>query len=107
MNRLIIASAALLLLAFVPVGSQAAPAQQRPDTAYNPSVVLVDGWWEQEHHDDAPDRYWKLQPQQRQRYDKLQAEQNRRDAQRRRLDDEDHRAVEQQHGILGFSLTVH
>lgn len=106
MNRLLIASAALSLLAFSPVGGQAAPAAPRPDSAYNPSVVLVDGWWEQEHHDDAPDRYWKLPPGQRQKYDKLQAAQRQRDAQRRRLDDEDRRGIEQQHGILGFTLQV-
>jgi len=107
MNRLLAASGALLLLAVAPVASQAAPGLQRPDTAANPSVILVDGWWEQEHHDDAPQRYWQLPPGQRHRYDQIQAAQRQREMQRRRFDEEDRRGMEQQHAILGFTLQVH
>jgi hypothetical protein len=36
-------------------------------------IARVDGWWEQEHREDAfQDRYWHLPPEQRERYGKLE-----------------------------------
>jgi len=107
MNRLVFVSAAALLFCLAPVSDFAAPTAQRPVASANPSLVLVDGWWEQESRNpDARDRYWRLPPGQRQRYDKLQAEQSRRAELRRRYDDDDRRAVQQQHLILGFQVQV-
>jgi hypothetical protein len=108
MYRIVFASAAVLVLALAPQPGSAASFAQRPVTATNPAITLVDGWWEQEHHEqDAPNRYWQLQQQQRERYDRLQAEQYRREQQRRKFDEDDRRALQQQHGILGFQLTIH
>ena len=108
MYRIVFASAAVLVLGLAPQPGSAASLAQRPVTAVNPSITLVDGWWEQEHHEqDAPDRYWHLQQEQRQRYDRLQAEQRRRDEQRRKFEEDDRRALQEQHGILGFQLTIH
>jgi Spy/CpxP family protein refolding chaperone len=108
MHRILFVSAAVLVLGLAPQPGSAASLAQRPVTAANPSITLVDGWWEQEHHEqDAPNRYWQLQQEQRQRYDRLQAEQRRRDEQRRKFDQDDRRALQEQHGILGFQLTIH
>ena len=108
MHRILVASAAVLLFGLTPVTGMAASSALRPAVAANPSITLVDGWWEQEHHDqDAPDHYWKLPPQQRERYDHLQAQQNQREQQRRKIEDENNRAIQEQHKILGFQVTIH
>ena len=108
MHRILIASAAILLVGLAPLTGMAASSALRPVVTANPSVTLVDGWWEQEHHEqDAPDHYWRLQQEQRQRYDRLQAEQRRRDQQRRRFEEDDRRAVQEQHRMLGFQVIIH
>ena len=43
-----------------------------------PAVTLVAGWWEQENHGDAADRYWQLKPAERKRYDAAEARIQRR-----------------------------
>ena len=107
MNRYLFAPPVLALLALTPLPSQAAPFAAPTPQATNPSVTLVDGWWEHEHHEgDAPDRYWHLQREQRDRYDRLQAEQARREAERRRFDDDDRRGLEEQHRLLGFQIVI-
>ncbi len=108
MTRLLFAALAVPLLAVVPLAGQAASPMPRPVATANPAITFVDGWWEQEHREqDAPDRYWKLPPQQLQRYNRLQAEHDRREAQRRRIDDDNRRAEEEQHRILGFQINIH
>jgi hypothetical protein len=105
MRRMLPISLALLLL--TPVAAMAGMIGPRPIDTAPSSITLVDGWWEQEHHDDAPDRYRKLPPPKLHRYDQLQAEQARRDAQRRKLAEQDRAAQAEQHRILGFQVTVH
>jgi hypothetical protein len=105
MRRILSTSLALLLL--TPVAAMAGMIGPRPVDTAPSSITLVDGWWEQEHHDDARDRYWKLPPQKVQRYNQLQAAQAQRDAQRRKLAEQDRRAQEEQHRMLGFQVIVH
>jgi hypothetical protein len=108
MHRIFFASAAIMLIGLAPQPGSAASFAQRPVTAANPSITLVDGWWEQEHHEqDAPDHYWRLQQQQRERYDRLQSEQYRREQQRRRFNEDDRRALQEQHRLLGFQIIIH
>jgi hypothetical protein len=109
MRSIVSASAIVLLFGLTPVtGATAAAANLVTSVAHgNPAITFVDGWWEQEHHDqDAPQRYWRLKSQQRERYDRLQAEQARRDKQRRQLDEENRRAEEEQHRMLGFEMII-
>ena len=107
MHRILFAPAAVLLLGLTPLTGMAASIGERPVVAANPSITFVDGWWEQEHHDkDAPQKYWGLQPQQRARYDSLQAEQARREQQRRKIDEANARAQKEQHQLLGFQVNI-
>jgi hypothetical protein len=105
MRHILWTSLALLLL--TPVTGMAAMIGPRPVDTTPSSITLVDGWWEQEHHDDAPDRYRKLPPPKAHRYDQLQAEQNRRAAQRSKLDAQDRAAQAEQHRMLGFQVVIH
>jgi len=105
MRPILWTSLALLLL--TPITGKAAMIGPRPNDTTPSSIILVDGWWEQEHHDDAPDRYRKLPPQKHQRYDQLQAAQNRRAQQRQKLEEQDRAAQAEQHRMLGFPVTAH
>jgi hypothetical protein len=108
MHRILFASAAFLLIGLAPHAGMAASLAQRPVTAAHPSVTFVDGWWEQEHHEqDARERYWRLPPQQYERYNRLEAEQAQREQQRRRMEEEYRRAQEEQHRLLGFQIIIH
>jgi hypothetical protein len=103
MNRIFFASAALLIGALAPVNGVGAPVTSRPAAASGPSLTFAEGWWEQEHREqEARERYWRLPRQQQERYNRLEGEQNRRAAQRRKFDDADNRAREEQHRLLGF-----
>jgi hypothetical protein len=96
-------SVVVLLFGLTPGVGAAAPIVQRPAVTTNPAIASVDGWWEQEHREqDARDRYWHLPPKQLQRYHRLQADSDRRDQQRRKIDDENTRARQEQHRLLGF-----
>jgi hypothetical protein len=107
MRRIISASAVVLLFGLAPVTGAAAANPRTPAAHGNPAITSVDGWWEQEHHDqDAPQRYWRLKSQQRARYDRLQAERNRRDQQRRQIDEANRRADQEQHRMLGFEMIL-
>jgi hypothetical protein len=107
MRRIVSVSAVVLLFGLTPVVGMAAAVVQRPFVTPNPSITFVDGWWEQEHHDqDAPQRYSRLPPQQFNRYNQLQAETNRRDEQRRQMDADNSRAQQEQHRLLGFDVIV-
>ena len=107
MRRIISVSAVVLFFGLAPVVGMAAAVVQRPFVTHNPSITFVDGWWEQEHHEqDAPQRYSRLPPQQLERYNQLQAETNQRNEQRRRMDADNSRAQEEQHRLLGFDVIV-
>jgi len=102
MNRIFVAAAALLIYGFTPLNGMAASIMPRPQ-ATDPFITFVEGWWEQEHREqEARERYWHLPRQQLDRYNHLQAEQNRRAAQRRKFDDDDNRARQEQRRLLGF-----
>ena len=108
MRRIISASVAVLFLGLTPVTGFAAPGMQKPVASSNPAITQVDGWWEQEHHDqDARERYQRLPPKQYQRYNRLQAEQMRREQQRREIDAANQRSLREQHSLLGFEFTIH
>src|SRR5579862_2134541 len=72
MPRLVI-SLCSAMIAFAPLAAVAAPDfPAAPPAGPNP-IVRVDGWWEQEHREDAfRDRYWHLPPEQREHYDQLE-----------------------------------
>jgi hypothetical protein len=100
MRRLVSSSLALLFLGLAP---GAASAASLAPPARNPSITLVDGWWEREHRaDDARQQYWRLPPPAAARYNQLQAEINRLETQRAAIDQRIARAVNEQHEILGF-----
>ena len=68
----IVTSLCSALIALVPLAAVAAPSLPAPAAGPN-HVVQVEGWWEQEHREDAfRDRYWHLPPPQRERYDQLE-----------------------------------
>jgi hypothetical protein len=103
MRRIFSASVVALLFGLAPGTGTAASIVQRPVVTANPAVTFVDGWWEQEHREkDARERYWRLPPQQLNRYHRLQADSDRREQQRHRIDDENSRARQEQHRLLGF-----
>ena len=58
----------------VPLAAIAAPAPPPiPAVRAADHVIQVQGWWEQEHREDSfRDRYWRLPPEQRARYDRLE-----------------------------------
>lgn len=45
----VFASAAVLVLGLIPAAGFAASTVPKPTTTDNPSVILVQGWWEHEH----------------------------------------------------------
>ena len=103
MRGIFSASVGVLLFGLAPGTGTAASIVQRPVVIANPAVVFADGWWEQEHREqDARERYWRLPPKQLHRYHRLQADSDRREQQRRRIDDENSRARQEQHRLLGF-----
>lgn len=51
----------------------AAPTHGLAVAAPATAVTLVEGWWEQENHGDATDRYWQLKSTERKRYDAAEA----------------------------------
>jgi hypothetical protein len=107
MRHLLSASAIALLFGLTPVTGMAASMVQRPVATTNPSITLVDGWWEQEHREqDARERYWRLPPPKLDRYHRLQADNDRREQQRRRIEDQNRRAIQEQHRLLGFDVIV-
>ena len=106
MRRIFSASVVALLFGLPPV-SVAAPIVQRPVVTTNSSITLVDGWWEQEHREqEARERYWRLPPPELNRYHRLQADYDRRERQRRRIDEQNRRAIEEQHRLLGFQVII-
>jgi len=103
MHRAIVASLAVLVLGLAPLKGASATVLPAPGAAAgNPAIYFVDGWWEQEHRSDASDRYSKWSPAKRKQYDRIQAAQNKRDAERRRIEDQNNRAVQDQHRLLGY-----
>ncbi len=96
MYRSFTGSVVVLLLSFVPQASPATPLAPKPVVTADAPVTLVEGWWEREHRDDARDRYWKLAPEKRRQYDRLQAKTRQHDEQRRG------RAIQEQHRLLGY-----
>ena len=96
-------SATLLVLGAAPVFGHAAPIPPGPAVVDHRAVTLVQGWWEQEHRrGDARRRYWRLPPEELERYNRLQYRINQLMEQRREIDEHIHRAQEEQKRILGF-----
>jgi hypothetical protein len=103
MRRFVSASAAVLLFGLTPVAGFAAAVAPKPMITANPSVTLVQGWWEHEHREQrARDGYWRLPPPELDRYNHLQSEINQLQEQRREIDERLSRALEEQHRMLGF-----
>ena len=67
------------------------------------AVTLVGGWWEQENHSDAPDRYWQMNRTERKRYDaaetRIQKRHNHHVAQ---YNQRDARDVATEHRLLHY-----
>lgn len=101
MRRIVFASVAVLGL--IPVAGFAASTVPKPMVTANPSVTLVQGWWEHEHMERrAREGYWRLPPPELDHYNRLQIEINELQEQRREIDERISRAVREQHRILGF-----
>jgi hypothetical protein len=72
MRKLSIAFGATLL-AFAPVVGSAAPALPDVNAGGRPAVTLAQGWWEHEgRYEELRERYWRLPPRERARYNDLQ-----------------------------------
>lgn len=104
MHRLILVPATLALLGLGTVTGSAAPMDRHPVVARAPAITLVEGWWEQENRNDAPDRYWRLKPADRRRYDQVQARIERRHRQYHldQYDHRDNRDLAEQHRLLRY-----
>ena len=96
MPRIFVGSVVILVLGLAPHAGSAMPATAKPTVTTEAPFILVEGWWEREHREDARDRYWRLTPEKRKQYDRLQADTKRRDEERR------NRAVQEQHRLLGY-----
>ena len=69
MRRILLSLCSAVIVAS-PLIAEAAP---RPAAPAASPIVRVQGWWEQEHREDAfRDRYWRLPPNERARYDQLE-----------------------------------
>ena len=102
MRRFVYASAAVLVLGLIPAAGFAASTVPKP-TNDNPSVTLVQGWWEHEHMERrAREGYWRLPPPELDHYNRLQIEINQLQEQRREIDERLRRAEREQHRMLGF-----
>jgi hypothetical protein len=61
------------MIALFPLAAVAAPDFPPAPAAAPSHLVRVQGWWEEEHREDAfRDRYWHLPPGQRERYDQFE-----------------------------------
>jgi hypothetical protein len=103
MRSLIVLSATALVFGIGMAAGSAAPASGLAVAAPAPTVTLVDGWWEQENHNDAGDRYWQLSPRNRRSYDAAEARIQRRH--HHHLDQYDHhddRDVKTEHRLLKY-----
>ena len=71
-------SVAIAALSLLPAVASAGPATAQPVPSGDTSVLLAQGgppqgWWEQEGRpDELRDRYWRLPPRERFRYDQLE-----------------------------------
>jgi hypothetical protein len=103
MRRIVCGSVAVALLGLTPVASFAGAIAPKPMITGNPSVTLVQGWWEHEHRERrAREGYWRLPPPQLDRYNQLQSEISQLQQQRREIDERLSRALQEQHRMLGF-----
>jgi len=103
MRRIVFATVALALLGLTPVAGTAAPMVPETTTAGRPSITLVEGWWEQQHREEEyRDRYWRLPPRERDRYNRLQYQINQLQQQRQQIDAQLNRAQQDQYRLLGY-----
>ena len=73
--RRIATSLSVAMIALSPLAAVAAPDFPAAPYAAPGHIVRVDGWWEQEHREDAfRDRYYHLPPERRERYDRLESQ---------------------------------
>lgn len=99
----LITCAVALLLGLAPVIGHTEPIASKPNGAANPSLILTQGWWEQENRwRSARERYWRLPPPALDRYNQLQYEINELMERRREIDERLSHAQREQHRILGF-----
>lgn len=103
MRTLILVSATALVFGLgTPTGS-AAPTAGLATAAPAPAITLVEGWWEQENHADAADRYSQLSPSDRKRYDAAEARiQTRHHHRVEHYDKRDARDLKTEHTLLHF-----
>jgi hypothetical protein len=96
-------SATALVLGLGTATTPAAPTQRLDAGVSSPTVMLVDGWWERENHNDAGDRYWQLPPRDRRRYDATEARiLKRHHHQLDQYDHHDDRDVATEHRLLHY-----
>jgi hypothetical protein len=104
MRRLILISSAVAAFSLGGAAASAAPTHGLAVAAPIPAVTLVEGWWEQENHGDAADRYWQLNRTDRRRYDAAEARIQQRHK-RYHLDQYDHRDdrdLQTEHRVLHY-----
>ena len=81
----------------------AAPTHGLAVAAPAPAITLVEGWWEQENHGDAADRYSKLKPADRKQYDAAEARiQKRHKGHVDQYDKSDARDLATEHRLLRY-----
>jgi hypothetical protein len=102
-RRLALVSVSVLLSGLSPLVGHAASQPPKQIAIANPSVTLVQGWWEREHREErARQGYWRLPPEEREHYNRLQGEISQLQRQRHEIDERLNRAEEEQRRILGF-----
>jgi len=90
---------AIAALSLLPVVGSAAPAATPAMPSGDASVLLAQGgpppgWWEQEGHaNELRDRYWRLPPRERFRYDQLEQQIRDLQARQEQLRREQHRIL--------------
>lgn len=103
MRRFVSASVAVVFLGLTPLAGSAAAIVPRPIVTANPSITLVQGWWEREHREQrARQGYWRLPPPELDNYHRLQLEITQLQQQRREIDERIRRIEFEQHRMLGF-----
>ena len=103
MRRIVCASVAVVFLGLTPLAGSAAAIVPPPMVTANPSITLVQGWWEREHRvRRARDGYWRLPQPELDHYHRLQLEITQLQQQRREIDERIRRAEIEQRRMLGF-----
>ncbi len=107
MRNSVIAACGLILIGTAPaamaVPASPAPAAGSASVVQADAVIQVDGWWERDHDEnEARMRYWRLQREQLEHYNRIQSQIEQMRQQRHELEQRIERAEWEQRQLLGF-----